>query len=39
MTNPSFLKNLESISITFEASREFNVRVFEQAQRTAILNF
>jgi hypothetical protein len=38
-TNTFFLKNLDSISITFEVSREFNVRVFEQAQKTAILNF
>ena len=38
-TTPTFTKSLGSISVTFEASREFNVKVFEQAQRAAILNF
>jgi hypothetical protein len=38
-SSPIFAKNLGSISITFESSREFNVNIFEQAQRAAILNF
>ena len=39
MLTSTLTKSLGSVSIKFEASREFNLNVYSQAQRVSLLNF